>query len=88
MLFVIYPQNDNLIPGLLFSSLVMAVLFPKVEVILGLSGATSGSFIGLIFPALIFLKLSDPGQKGRAVAKVILFIGLGELLDTVAAWGY
>ena len=62
--------------AIIFSSFILSIIFPEVDTVLALSGASAGSFIGMIFPALIFLKLSDRGEKGRGFAKVVLVIGL------------
>ncbi|XP_063687991.1 putative sodium-coupled neutral amino acid transporter 10 isoform X1 [Bolinopsis microptera] len=67
--------------GLIFSSLGMSIMFPKVDTILALSGATAGCLIGFILPALIYLKASDPGDSWRGFAKFVLVMGM---LTTVA----
>ena len=61
---------------IIFTSLILSTIFPEVDMVLALSGASAGSFIGMIFPALIFLKISDRGESGRGFAKLVLFIGL------------
>jgi len=62
--------------GLIFSSLAVSIVFPKVDTILALSGATAGCLIGLILPALIYLRASDPGDTWRGFAKFVFIMGL------------
>ena len=62
--------------GLIFSSLAVSIMFPKVDTILALSGATAGCLIGFILPALIYLKSSDPGDVWRGFAKFVLVMGM------------
>lgn len=66
--------------AIMFVSMVTAILIPNIEFVLGLNGATTGSLICYIFPALFFINIMSDSPDKKSIGKIVLVAGLTILI--------
>lgn len=65
---------------IVLSAVVTGIFVPNVEFVLALNGATVGSLICYIFPAMFFLKVLVGSSEGKSVAQFVFICGFTMLL--------
>ncbi|XP_052769434.1 putative sodium-coupled neutral amino acid transporter 10 [Mya arenaria] len=58
------------------SAMVVGILIPNIEFVLGLNGATMGTLICYIFPALFFLNVMADNAEKKNVGRLVLVLGV------------
>lgn len=61
-------------------SLIIGILIPNIELVLGLVGSTIGIMICVIFPATCFICLTEKNTNERILAQIMLVIGIGVMV--------
>jgi len=75
------PTRFNLITGcIIVFCLIVGILVPDIELVLGLVGSTMGSCVCVIFPATMFIKLAGKDAKETKAAKAVLAVGVATLI--------
>ncbi|PSN56880.1 hypothetical protein C0J52_00653 [Blattella germanica] len=62
--------------GIISVALVVGLITPNIELVLGLVGSTIGVLICVMFPAVAFICISTKISKERLLAQVLLFVGV------------
>ncbi|XP_025161804.1 putative sodium-coupled neutral amino acid transporter 10 isoform X2 [Harpegnathos saltator] len=57
-------------------SLIIGIIVPNIEFVLGIVGSTIGVMICLIFPAVFFISISSKNTNERLLAQGILIVGV------------
>ncbi|XP_014205692.1 putative sodium-coupled neutral amino acid transporter 10 [Copidosoma floridanum] len=57
-------------------SMVVGILIPSIEFVLGIVGSTIGVLICLIFPGMFFISISTKNTNERLLAQLLVIIGL------------
>ncbi|KYM80957.1 Putative sodium-coupled neutral amino acid transporter 10 [Atta colombica] len=57
-------------------SLIVGILVPNIEFVLGIVGSTIGVMICLIFPTIFFISISSKNTNERLIAQFILIVGV------------
>nr|XP_045598088.1 putative sodium-coupled neutral amino acid transporter 10 isoform X2 [Procambarus clarkii] len=62
--------------GILTTSLIVGILIPNIEFVLGLLGSTMGMLIALILPSLLFIRVNSKASAERLLAQGIMLVGV------------
>lgn len=62
--------------ALIITTIGISVLLPHIEMVLGILGATIGTTICFIFPAVVFISLTNKNTNERVLAHIVAFIGI------------
>ncbi|XP_046572857.1 putative sodium-coupled neutral amino acid transporter 10 isoform X1 [Haliotis rubra] len=90
-------QEENRMPEIHFKfitvsivicSMITGILVPNVEFILGMNGATMGTLICYIFPALFFVRVMANKAEGKHIAQLVMVLGITILLVSTFATLY
>nr|XP_022315271.1 putative sodium-coupled neutral amino acid transporter 10 isoform X2 [Crassostrea virginica] len=57
-------------------AMVVGILVPNVEFVLAMNGATMGTLICYIFPAMFFLRVMTPSSERKSVAQFVFITGV------------
>lgn len=60
---------------IIFSTMILGILIPSVEVIISLVGSTIGVLVCVIFPATCFVKIMQRSSAEKTFAQIIIVIG-------------
>ena len=75
------PARFNLITCcLIVFCLTIGILIPDIELVLGFVGSTMGASVCVIFPGMIFLKLTNKDTTERLAARAVVVIGVITLI--------
>ncbi|ODN00442.1 putative sodium-coupled neutral amino acid transporter 10 [Orchesella cincta] len=69
-------------------TLIIGIIIPNIELVLGLVGSTTGSVICIIFPSIMFVKVTSKSTTEKLVAQAIFCIGVVLMLLTTYATLY
>lgn len=65
---------------LIVLTVVLSLMFPHIEFILGIIGSTAGTTVCFILPAYTFIKIGEHTKAELFLARVLLLIGLAMLV--------
>lgn len=60
---------------IIFSTMILGILIPSVEVIISLVGSTIGVLVCVIFPATCFVKIMQRSSAEKTFAQLIIVVG-------------
>lgn len=60
---------------IIFSTMIIGILIPSVEVIIGFVGSTIGILICVLFPATCFIKIMQRNAGEKCIAQILIIIG-------------
>lgn len=60
---------------IIISTMILGILVPSVEVIIGFVGSTIGTLICIIFPATCFVKIMQRSTGEKVIAQIMIVVG-------------
>lgn len=73
--YVPEPKYKPLTLFIIFSTMIVGILIPSVEVIISLVGSTIGVLVCILFPATCFVKIMQRNSAEKTFAQLIIVIG-------------
>lgn len=73
--YVPEPRYKPLTLSIIFSTMVLGILIPSVEVIISLVGSTIGVLVCILFPAICFVKIMQRNTAEKTFAQLIIIVG-------------
>ena len=75
------PNRSNAITLAIISiTLVLGILIPDIETVLGIVGSTIGNLVCILLPTLIFVKLNKKNTCEKFLAQGIFVLGIGLMI--------
>ncbi len=75
------PNRFNVITvAVLLITLAVAIMIPDIEFVLGMVGSTIGSAICIVFPTLMFVKLTSKQTTERLAAQFVFVVGVSMMI--------
>uniref|UniRef100_T1J2Y0 Amino acid transporter transmembrane domain-containing protein n=1 Tax=Strigamia maritima TaxID=126957 RepID=T1J2Y0_STRMM len=71
--------------ALVVSTLILGILCPNIQLVLGIVGSTIGTIICIIFPALMFIRVTNRNTFERTGAQVVFCVGVFLLVASTVA---
>lgn len=65
---------------LILVTIILSLMFPHIEFILGIIGSTAGTTVCFILPAYTFIKIGEHSKTELVLARMLLIIGLTMLV--------
>lgn len=73
--YVPEPKYQPLTLFIIFSTMIVGILIPSVEVIISLVGSTIGVLVCILFPATCFVKIMQRNSAEKTFAQLIIVVG-------------
>ena len=65
---------------MILATLILGIMIPDIEFVLGMVGSTIGSAVGIIFPSLMFIRLTTKNTTEKILAQLIFVVGVAMMV--------
>lgn len=65
---------------LIVITVILSLMFPHIEFILGIIGSTAGTTVCFVLPAYTFIRIGEHSKTELFLARLLLFVGLAMLI--------